>query len=324
MTILLTGATGFVMANLGRHLAEHGHDVLAADLVSPDAALQDYLGRLPGRVTFRAVDVTDGDALRALIRESRPERLVHGAAITSIPPEMERRRFVRTAEVNVTGTLAALEAWADGGGGRVVVVSSGSIYGARPDLRPISEDDAARPERLYPITKWAAEALACRFAELSGLDLGVTRLASPFGPFERDNGSRPLLSPIQGWVTAALAGQVVTIPGVAGAPRDVAYAPDVASGIAAVLLAERLPHRVYNVGWGRAASGDDVVSALRQLVPGVRVEARPDEPSPWSASALRGPLSIERLRRDLGWAPRHDLASGLAAYVEWLRRRRSL
>ena len=319
MAILLTGATGFVIANLARHLAEAGHDVIAADLNPPDPPLQRFLGGLRGAVRFRELDVTDGARTARLLAETRPERVVHGAAITAIPPEVERSRFLRTAAVNVTGTLEVLEAARAAGVGRVVIVSSGSIYGPRPDLRPIVEDDPAGPGELYPLTKWAAEALGRRFAEINGMDLGVTRLASPFGPFERDTGSRPLLSPIHSWAVAAVRGEPLRVLGPPAPPRDSIYAADIASGIAAVLLADGLPHRVYNVGWGRATPVDAVLAALGRLVPGVKVERRPDEPSPWAASPPRGPLSIARITGDLGWAPRHDIESGLAAYLDWLR-----
>jgi len=110
MAILLTGATGFVIANLARHLAEGGHEVIAADLNPPDPPLQRFLGGLRGAVRFRELDVTDGGAVARLLAEARPERLVHGAAITAIPPEVERARFLRTAAVNVAGTLEVLEA----------------------------------------------------------------------------------------------------------------------------------------------------------------------------------------------------------------------
>jgi UDP-glucuronate 4-epimerase len=324
MAILLTGATGFVIANLTRYLAEQGHDVIAADLNPPDRPLRQFLSGLPGAVSFRKVDVTNRAAVRRLITTTRPARLVHGAAITSIPPETERARFLRTAEVNVTGTLNVIEAAREAGTGRIVVVSSGSIYGARPDLLPISEDDPGRPESLYPVTKWAAEALARRFAHLNQLDLAAVRLASPFGPFERDTGSRPLLSAIREWTVAALRGEPVRVAGPPATRRDSVHVADIASGVAAVLLAERLPHEIYNVGWGRDASAEDVLAALRPLVPELTVERHPDDPSPWSASAPRGPLSVDRLRQDLGWAPRLDLGSGLATYVEWLRANPSL
>ena len=58
-TVLVTGATGFVMANLVRHLAERGHDAGGADLKPPDLPLRRSLENLPGSVSYRQVDVTD-------------------------------------------------------------------------------------------------------------------------------------------------------------------------------------------------------------------------------------------------------------------------
>jgi UDP-glucose 4-epimerase len=319
MGMLVTGATGFVMSGTVRDLAGRGHAVVAADLHPPDDALRAHLTGLAGPVTFRRVDVADPAAVRALVADVAPERIVHGAAITSIPADAERGRFVETAAVNVLGTLHLLEAVrALGGRRRVVVVSSGSIYGTRADRAPVDEEDAARPEGVYPITKWAAEALARRHGLIHGLDVAIVRLASPFGPFERDTGSRPLLSAINDWTRAALRGETLRVGGPPAALRDPIYVDDVASGIVAVLLAERLPHDVYNVGWGTGATTEDTLAAITRLVPGVKVERVPDEPSRWPSLA-RGVLSPTRLRRDLGWAPGHDLDSGLAAYVEWLR-----
>jgi nucleoside-diphosphate-sugar epimerase len=315
--ILITGATGFVMANLVRHLAERGHAVVAADLNPPDAALGAFFAGLAGAVTFRPLDTTDAGVVRALVEEMRPERTVHGAAITAIPPDAERTRFRQTAEVNVMGTLNVLEALR-GQPGRIIVVSSGSVYGPRPGTAPISEESANAPEHVYPITKWAADALARRFAEIHALDLAVVRLASPFGPFERDTGSRPLLSPMQHWVAAALRGEIIRVAGPPTQLRDLIHAADVASGIATVLLADRLDHDVYNVGWGRDTTAQETLEALARLVPGLRFTFATDETPPW---ATRGPLTCDRLRA-LGWRPRYDLDSGLAAYLDWLREAR--
>jgi nucleoside-diphosphate-sugar epimerase len=316
--ILVTGATGFVMANLVRHLADAGHHVVAADRVPPDALLRSFLDGRPGRVEFPSLDVLDRKALRALVASARPERAVHGAAITSVPPEAERARFLETVDVNVTGTLNVLDALREAGTGRVVVISSGSVYGPRTHLQPIAEDDVKQPVGVYPISKWTAELFARRLAEVHRLDVAVARLASPFGPFERDTGSRPLLSPLAYWAQAALRAQPIHVAGPKAFMRDAAYAPDVADGLAAILLADRLPHDVYNVGWGRGTTSDEAIAALTRLVPGLKAEFHEAQPSPWGYM-IRGPLAIDRLRADLGWTPRHDLDSGLAAYLDWLR-----
>lgn len=322
MKLLVTGATGFVMANLVRHLADSGHDVVALDLKPPDAALKQFLTGRRGTVDFRQVDVTDRAAVRALIGGVRPDRAVHGAAITAIPPDVERARFIETAHVNVMGTLNVVSALGEAGAQRLVAISSGSIYGYRNDLAPIVEDDDKDPRALYAMTKWAGDMLARRYAEVNGLQLAVTRLASPFGPFERDTGSRPLLSPIACWATAAIRGKPIIVAGDAGYERDAVYAADIASGIAAILLADRLLHDVYNVGWGRGTSATETVAAIARIVPGVKIEWRPDEPSPWftGGNVRRGPLRIDRLQADFGWRPRFDLDSGLTEYIAWLRR----
>jgi nucleoside-diphosphate-sugar epimerase len=322
MPLLVTGATGFVMANVVRHLAMRGHNVVAADLNPPDALLEHFVEGLPGTVRFRQVDVGDRAAVQALIRDVRPDRAVHGAAITSIPDEVERARFVETAIVNIIGTLNVLAALADAGNSRVVVVSSGSVYGRRQNLLPIHEDDVKDPQALYPMSKWAADMLARRFASVHGVDLAVARLASPFGPFERDTGSRPLLSPVAYWAGAALNGRPVVVAGDPTYRRDAVYVEDIAGGIGAIVLAERLAHDAYNVGWGRGTSAEETVAALAHLVPALKVEWRPQDPSPWlsAGNVPRGPLSCDRLRQDLGWQPRYDLDSGLAGYLEWLRR----
>jgi nucleoside-diphosphate-sugar epimerase len=318
VSILITGAAGFVMSSLARHLAQEGHDVVAADRLPPDRLLRSALGGLPGSVNFRQVDTTDAAAVRALVEADRPARAVLGAAITAIPADAERARFLETVRVNVDGTLTVLDALRAAGTGRIVVVSSTSVYGARAGTEPIREDEPRNPGTLYELTKWAAEALARRYAALHALDLAAVRLASPFGPFERDTGSRPLLSPMCHWATAAARGDVVRVAGPLAAARDAIYVADVAEAIATVLLAGPLPHDVYNVGWGRATTSAEALAVLARLQPGLRVEHDPDTPSPW-AQVSRAPLDPGRLTSDLGWRPRHDLESGLAAYLAWLR-----
>jgi UDP-glucose 4-epimerase len=185
-------------------------------------------------------------------------------------------------------------------------------------VHPVIETSENEPNGVYGWSKWAGESFARRFAEVHGLDLAVTRLASPFGPLERDTGSRPLLSPLAYWALAGLRGQPIEVAGPPTFVRDAVYAEDIASGIAAVLTTPHLFQRIFNVGWGRGTTSEESVAVLARLIPGLNVDWKPDAPSPWSYT-VRGPLVVDRLRA-LGWAPRYDLESGVRAYLDWIRK----
>jgi dTDP-glucose 4,6-dehydratase/UDP-glucose 4-epimerase/GDP-4-dehydro-6-deoxy-D-mannose reductase len=316
MRILVTGATGFVMASLVRHLADLEHSVVASDRVPPDAAFRRFLS---GRsFEFHPLDVLERPAVRDAMRLLRPERVVHGAAITALPADAERTRFVETVEVNVIGTLHVLDAALASGAQRVVAVSSGSVYGSCAGMTSVPEGAPKDPHGVYPISKWAGDQLARRFGSVHGLDVAVARLASPFGPLERDTGSRPLLSPLAYWTAAAVRGEPVRVASPHGGGRDIAYVGDIASAVAAVLLAPRLAYDGYNIGWGHVTTTDAMLAALSRIVPDVTIERLPDEPSPWVRPRL-APLAIDRLRDDLGWSPAWDLDQALTEYVAWLR-----
>src|SRR5262249_60226815 len=122
--------------------------------------------------------------------------------------------------------------------------------------------------------------------------------------------------------TSALEGERVVALRDKAFRRDIVYIAAIAGGIARMLLADRLAHDTYNVGWGHDTSAEETIAALTRIVPDAEVEWAPDRPSPWigPGNVPRGPLRCDRLRQDVGWQPRYDLDSGLAAYIDWLRR----
>jgi UDP-glucuronate 4-epimerase len=321
MSIVVTGGTGFVGIHTVRVLARAGHRVVAFDRNGPDAAALRFLGDAASKVAFVRGDVRDREAVRGALREHGAWALVHAAAITATRPDMERLRSPETVEVNVMGTVAVLEAARVHPLRRIVHVSSGSIYGRTDPLVPLAETAPANPAGLYPISKWAGEQVARRYAEIHGLPVAVARLALPFGPMERDTGARALLSPFPAWIRAAAAGQELAVPDLSVA-RDYTYAEDVARGIAALLDAGRLTYETYNVGNGTRHSVGEILEGLRQHFPELRHRRAPDEEGvalALGARTERGPLSPERLFEDCGFRPAFDLRAGLARTVEWMR-----
>lgn len=185
MATLITGASGFVGLALTEHLLAHGKAVVGFDLALPPARAQQVFATLPGRYEAVQGDVRDSAPLINTLRHYGVDRLVALAAITA-DAQRERTAPQSIFDVNVGGVSSAVSAAAACGVKRVVLGSSGSVYGAS-GMAPAPLDEVLtplQPEGLYGISKMAAELAAVRLAELHGIDLVVGRLGTCFGPWE--------------------------------------------------------------------------------------------------------------------------------------------
>src|SRR5262249_37125752 len=142
MTVLITGACGFVGAHCVRALARRTR-VIAADLVAPSAAVRAFWD---GEGSFEIVDVANVAAVYGVVARARPTHVVHAAAMTPLPDE-ERAHCARIVAVNIGGTANLIDAVLETGGvSRVLVFSSGAVYGFGPHLKaPIGEETAPAP-----------------------------------------------------------------------------------------------------------------------------------------------------------------------------------
>lgn len=317
MRTLVTGGTGFVGLHVIRCLLRAGHEVVS---FSHDGEPKDVARRFVGDgvVAWCDGDVLDGERLRRIAAEHRVDSLVHAAAVTAIGAA-EAPWARRTAEVNVAGTVAVLEAARDARIARLVYVSSATIYGACDPMQAIDEtaSSSARPRDVYGICKQAGEGLFLRCLDLFGLRGNIVRLSAVYGPMETPSDSRDNMSPIWAWCRAALAGTPVVLD--ANLRRDFTYAEDSAAGIV-LALAHGGSGEAYNIASGQGHDFASVLATLRELVPGFAFDIRAGgKVDPFMRDSQRGPLSIERARRDLGFAPAYDIGKGLRAYLDWLR-----
>lgn len=318
MTILVTGALGFVGINLTARLAADGHRVVAADLADPDPDALRFLGPARDAIAFRCCDVRDASALSAIMAEAGVERIVHAAVITATLPEQERLRAAETVAVNVGGTATLLEAAAHHGVKEFVYISSASVYGfSHGAKRRITEKTPPRPEGLYAITKVASEAISRRLARVHGIRLRVLRLTQPYGPMERPSGGRSLVSAIYDWVRAAAQGREVAVPD-GSLSRDFTYITDITDGIARALLSNR--EETYNLSLAIPYSVGEVLREIQGQFPAFRFhlgrgEVRPDI----NRGGLRPPLGSSRARREFGFRPTVKLPEGIAAYADWVK-----
>jgi UDP-glucuronate 4-epimerase len=330
-TVLITGASGFVGLALAEHLLARGDRVVGFDLAAPPAAARRAFAALPGRFEAIRGDVRDAAAIGHALRDHAVDHMVLLAAITA--DAARERAAPRTIfEVNVGGVLAALEAAASAGIGRVVLGSSGSVYGAAGyAATPLDEiDTPLRPEGLYGISKQTAEAAAARLAALHGIDLRIGRLGTCFGPWEAATGARDTPSAPWQVLHHARHGRAVRLP--RDSRRDWLYVRDAAAALAALLDAPALPAPVHHLAagfewplsawcervaawhpgfaWRIAADDDDVVDTAD-----ADGAARIDCYAPQD----RAPMSIRRLRADTGFVPRFDLPAAAADFHAWLQ-----
>ncbi|MBO9512985.1 MAG: NAD(P)-dependent oxidoreductase [Variovorax sp.] len=321
--VFVTGASGFVGLALAEHLLARGETVLGWDrMPTPPEALASLHGPA-GRFVPLEGDVCDAAALGAALAAHRPRSMVLLAAVTA-GAQRERAQPEQIFEVNLVAVTTALRLAAAHGVERVLLVSSGSVYGDGPQPSRLHEQRTPlRPEGLYGISKQAAEAAALRLAALHGIDLRIGRLGTCFGPWERATGVRDTPSaPLQA-LRRLRAGEPVRLP--RPLRRDWLYVRDAAAAMAALLDLPHPPQPVYNLAAGFEWSVADWCAWLGAQ-PGfdaadwrVAADAREANIDAY-ADHDRPSMDIGALRRDTGFAPRFDLPRAAADFMAWLDR----
>jgi UDP-glucose 4-epimerase len=303
-TALVTGAGGFVGANLVRRLAAEGHEVLA--LVRPGADPWRLAG-LQGEVEVVAVDLERDGTAAAAVSSRPPDWLFHLAAHGAYSSQRDTRRILDT---NVLATAELVDAALASGVESFVHAGSSSEYGFK-DHAP-AEGEALEPNSAYAVGK-AAATMYCRQRAIEADSHLVTlRLYSVYGPWEEPTRLVPTLA------VRGLAGQlpVLVDPAVA---RDFVYVDDVVDAFLLAARATTLARgAVFNVASGSQTTLAEAVEALRSLV---EIAVEPEWGSmpnrAWDTATWVGDPSL--IERELGWRAKTDFSAGLAATLEWLR-----
>src|ERR1700722_6165408 len=290
MTLLVTGATGFVMSVLGRSWldADPQARLVALDAAPLDAAASRYFAPVKDRMQVVVADVTRPEMWREALTGNEITHIVHGATITPLSRgtaaeakrEPEAENPARIIEVNVMGTVAVLD-WARTLPKlqRIIYVSSGAVYkhhGPDHPGEPLPEDGYVMPRRLYGISKLASELIAERYGDLFGLSTASVRPSSVYGTMDRVTASRDFRHLPNRLAHMALDGTRVRV-NTLDAVGDYIHSEDVAGAIVSLLRAPRLRYSAYNVAAGEAATVGDLVRWIAEKVPGFRAEVAPPE-----------------------------------------------
>ncbi len=318
-TVLITGGGGFIGAYTAAELVTAGHRPVLFDVAQPTWGAAAVLDALDEPPPYLRGDVADPSEIVAAIREHRATRIVHAAAVFDPPTSMIHP--APCYRVNVGGTLNVLEAARLSHVKRVVMASSIAVYAARQyepidEGHPISTPSDGNPLGPYGASKAAAELIGLTYASTGLVDFVGLRYSGVYGFGMR----YPMY--VRPMVEDTIDGHAVSFETGGDMPRDYTSVVDVARATAAALFApaERLRQRVFNVATGRLTTASELAEVVRSELPDARISIGPGLSAYEQSDArMRGRLSVDAAREQLGWEPGLDLASGIRDYARRYR-----
>jgi nucleoside-diphosphate-sugar epimerase len=298
---VVTGASGFIGANLAARLAAAGVEVHAIVRHTSDRW---RLAPVADRLRIHALDMQDAAQVTRLLRDTSPDVIFHLATYRGSSDD-----YRSAYATNVGGLLNLLEA-APPGLRRFVHFGSSTEYGSRDAA--IGEEAALKPATLHGLTKAAATQLACQYAWKNRLPVVVLRLFHVYGPWDRPARFIPQI------VTAALSGGSIRLTP-PGFRHDWTFVDDVTGAAIAAAAAPLECGEVINVASGRDWSNEKIVNTIERLC-GCTIRRDPRTLAPRPHDSLRWVADVDRARRLLNWTAAWPLEAGLSATIEWSRR----
>jgi UDP-glucuronate 4-epimerase len=321
MTVLVTGAAGFIGFHVARALLDRGESVVGLDNLDPyyDVSLKEArLGLLEGQTgfAFKRIDITDVAAMDAMVAErSDITHAVHLAAQAGVRYSLENPYAYIKA--NVEGHLVVLEALRKlPRFEHLVFASSSSVYGGNEKLPFSVADSVDNPLSLYAATKKSTELISRAYSYLHGFPQTGHRFFTVYGPWGRPDMAAFLFA------RKIVAGEPVPVFNHGDMRRDFTYIDDVTEGVLASLdrppagEAGAPPFRLYNLGNHRSEPLTRFIAILEEaLGRKAKLEKLPMQPG----DVRETYADITESERDFGFRPTTTIDAGLPRFVDWYR-----
>jgi dTDP-glucose 4,6-dehydratase len=308
MHIVVTGGCGFIGSNFIRLVLQTRPDWRVTNIdkltyAGNPANLSDLAGN-PNYKFFKA-DICDS-ALMGEIITAAPDAVVHFAAESHVDrsiagPEI----FVQT---NVLGTQVLLEAARHAKVGRFLHVSTDEVYGSLGPTGLFSETTPLSPNSPYSASKTGSDLLVNAYYHTYGMDVVITRCSNNYGPYQYPEKLIPLL------VTNLMDGKQIPIYGDGKNVRDWLHVEDHCIGIL-LALEKGKAGEAYNIGGNNERENIQIAKKLLSLMGKDETSIRYVEDR--LGHDRRYAIDATKIRRDLGWQPKHDFESGIKSTVEW-------
>jgi UDP-glucose 4-epimerase len=300
MNFLVTGAAGFLGSALANRLAREGHQVRGLDDLSAGDPQ-----RLEADVLFTRGDVVDRPKLWTLLQDV--DCVYHLAARVSVPESVLYPREYNA--VNVGGTVSVMEAMRDVGVKRVVLISSGAVYGDQPE-QPMREDAVPNPRSPYAVSKLAAEFYVRTIGSLWGIETVALRVFNAYGPGQPIPAAHPPVVPH--FLRQAVRGGTLVIHGRGDQTRDFVYLDDVVEAMVAAATVPTIDRRVINVGSGIPTTIRALAQQVLEVV-GSKAEWLYKETQAAGTDSMCADLTLATQK--LGFSPHVRLEEGLRRLI---------
>jgi UDP-glucuronate 4-epimerase len=330
MPVFVTGTAGFIGNEIALRLLDRGEAVVGVDCLTPyyDLSLKEArLARLAERPGFTEsrIDLADRKATAELFAVHRPGRILHMAAQAGVRYSIDNPHAY--ADCNLTAFLNILEGCRAVGARHLVYASSSSVYGGNERMPFSVHHPADHPVSLYAATKRANELMAHTYAHLYRVPATGLRFFTVYGPW-----GRPDMAPIK-FAEAISNGRPIDIYNGGEMRRDFTYIDDIVEGVLRVLevipepsgdpdsaqdpaLSPTAPHRVYNIGNGRAVDLMRFIAVLEEAL-GRTAEKNMMPMQPGDVKETWADTSD--LEAATGWKPGTSIEDGVKRFVAWYR-----
>ena len=317
MRYLVTGAAGFIGANVVKALRRKGIEVVGVDSITDyyDPSLKrSRLASLltdPG-VTFVEADLADPMATGALFANGAYDVVIHLAAQAGVRYSLENPGAYIAS--NIVGFQNLIDTCRTHPPRHFVFASSSSVYGNSSRDWFSETDPTDTPVSLYAATKKSNEMVAHTYAHLYGLPATGLRFFTVYGP-----AGRPDMAYF-GFTKAIFAGAPIQVFNHGKLERDFTYIDDIVSGVIEVAEAppvdSEAPYRLLNLGNHKPVKLGDFIATLEALIGREANKAMVDmQPG----DVYRTAANIDAARTLVGFEPATDLKTGLTHFVQWYR-----
>lgn len=307
MRILITGGLGFIGSNLVRHLLNKHKDIRIINLDkmgygSNPANLKDFENNT--RYTFVRGDIADYKLVEKII--PNVDAVVNVAAETHVDRSIsDPRAFLQSNTIGVFNILEAIRRL--NGDAKLVQVSTDEVYG---DILEDSfkENDRLSPSNPYSASKASADMFCLAYHRTYDLDITITRCTNNFGPYQFPEKLIPKT------IIRASLNLKVPVYGSGKNVRDWIYVIDHCEALEKVLFNGK-SGEIYNISAGNEYQNIEVVKRILQIMdkPEDLIEFVADRPG----HDIRYSLDSSKIRKELGWRPKHSFDKALEETVNW-------